>query len=140
MKWLSHFLMIGMAAAFLSKAKHGGSNLRMNAQKSSQEPISLIVSVTIKEDRLTDFLKVIEEDAVGSRERENGGCYRFDVIKVAGETNKFVFFEVYRDEEAIAFHKAAPHFALWKDFKASGGVLEQAVIKGKGIFYGSKIP
>jgi autoinducer 2-degrading protein len=138
MKWLSLLLMLGMGAAFVGKAKHG--SLRMGALKSAPEPISLIVSVTIKEDRLTDFLKVIEEDAVGSRERENGGCYRFDVIQVAGTTNKFVFYEVYRDDEAVKFHKAAPHFALWRQFKESGGVLEQEVVKGKGIFYGSKIP
>ena len=72
MKWIPYLLFLGMGAAFVTKASQ---RLRTGALKSTSEPISLIVSLTIKEDRLDDFLKVIEEDAVGSRERENGVAF-----------------------------------------------------------------
>ena len=42
-------------------------------------PITLLVSVEIKEDRIDDFLEAIKEDARGSRTEE--GCYRFDVLR-----------------------------------------------------------
>lgn len=99
-------------------------------------PLALIVNVEIREDRIDDFLKVIEEDAIGSRERENGGYLRFDVARDQTNPNKFVFYEVYVDNDAAARHKETPHFKLWSDFKASGGVLSQSVIKADAIFFG----
>jgi (4S)-4-hydroxy-5-phosphonooxypentane-2,3-dione isomerase len=108
--------------------------------KSQAVPFALVVSVEIKPDRIDDFLKVIEEDAIGSREREEGGCLRFDVLRDRSDPNKFVFYEVYRDDDAAARHKETAHFKLWSDFKASGGVVSQSVIKADGIFYGSRVP
>ena len=111
------------------------SRLKMSTSNSPY-PISLIVSVEIKSDKVADFLKVIEEDAIGSRERENGGCLRFDVHRDQANDSKFIFYEVYKDESAILFHKNTEHFKLWTDFKASGGVVSQSVIKNDAIFFG----
>jgi quinol monooxygenase YgiN len=47
--------------------------------------------------------------------------------------NKFVFYEVYKDEESIKKHKLTPHFALWSNFKNSGGVLSQSVTKASTV-------
>jgi len=47
----------------------------------------------IKEDRMEDFLDMIEKNAVGSRAEP--GCLRFDVLQSAGADNKFIFYEVY---------------------------------------------
>lgn len=107
----------------------------MRLFSSSSHPYTLIVSVEIKEDRVPDFLKVIEEDAVGSRTKENGGCLRFDVIRDKVASNKFTFYEVYKDEAAALRHKEYAHFKIWSDFKATGGVLSQSVVKGDNIFY-----
>ena len=63
------------------------------------------------------------------------GCLRFDVIREPG-SNKFWFYEMYTDEAALATHKSTVHFQSWADFKASGGVLSQTVVKGEGIFIG----
>ena len=98
-------------------------------------PIVLIVSVEIKPDRIEDFLRVIEEDAIGSREREDGGCLRFDVIRDVSDSNKFIFYEVYLNEDAIARHREMPHFQLWKEFRESGGVANFSCVKGSGTFY-----
>lgn len=98
--------------------------------------IAIIVEVEIEPSRVDEFLRVIEEDAIGSRERENGGCLRFDVARDLVKPNVFRFYELYASSEAVAFHKATPHFALWKEFKASGGVLSQTSSTNEGLFVG----
>ena len=109
------------------------------AKPMAEVPKAVVVSVQIKEDRIDDFLKVIEEDAIGSRERENGGCLRFDVLRDQSDPTKFVFYEVYKDDAAAARHRETPHFQLWTDFKASGGVVSQSAVKADAIFFGSKL-
>ena len=105
----------------------------------AEAPKAVVVSVEIKEDRIDDFLKVIEEDAIGSREREDGGCLRFDVLRDQTNPAKFIFYEVYRDDAAAARHRETPHFKLWSDFKASGGVVSQTAVKADAIFFSSKL-
>lgn len=100
----------------------------------SSLPVCLVVTVEIKEDRVPEFLQVIEQDAIGSRTKENGGCLRFDVLRCKDKANTFIFYEVYTNDDAVAFHKDSPHFALWTNFKASGGVVSQAVEKCEGLF------
>ena len=70
------------------------------------------VSVHVKPDRRDEFLAAIEEDSRGSREDEPG-CLRFDVLEAADDANHFFFYEVYRDEAALAAHRAAPHYQVW---------------------------
>jgi autoinducer 2-degrading protein len=95
-------------------------------------PVCLVVAVEIKEDRLDEFLKVIEADAVGSRGEP--GCLRFDVLRSLDSPTQFTFIEYYKDDDAVAFHKAQPHFALWTDFKSTGGVVSQTAVKSNGLF------
>jgi (4S)-4-hydroxy-5-phosphonooxypentane-2,3-dione isomerase len=101
----------------------------------SAVPVVLIVQVDIVEDRINEFLQVMERDAIDSRTLENGGCLRFDVIKVSGSSNKFCFYESYTNQAALDFHITTPHFQAWNAFKESGGVLSVVVIKGEGTFY-----
>ena len=96
-------------------------------------PIVLIVTVEIFEDRIDEFLRVIEADAIGSRLEE--GCLRFDVIRDMENPLKFFFYEAYKDDDAVERHKSYDHFLAWGAFKASGGVASQAVCKGQGIFF-----
>ena len=129
---LSLFVMCDLGFAF---KRVGVLQTRLKSTLNTH-PLALIVNVEIREDRINEFLKVIEEDAIGSRERENGGCLRFDVARDQTNPNKFVFYEVYVDNDAAARHKETPHFKLWSDFKASGGVLSQSVTKADAIFFG----
>ena len=103
-------------------------------------PLCIVVTVEIDSERIAEFEKVIEEDAVGSRERENRGCVRFDVLRDSVQPNKFVFYEAYVNEEAFVAHKSMPHFKPWKLFKDSGGVLSQTVMRADGLFFGSRLP
>jgi quinol monooxygenase YgiN len=98
-------------------------------------PTAIVVNVEVDPARLDEFLTVIELDAVGSRMEPDGGCVRFDVLRDQSADNKFVFYEVYRDAEAVAVHRSTPHFQAWTDFKASGGVLSQSVVKADAIMF-----
>ena len=51
---------------------------------------------------------------------------------------KFTFYEVYRDAEAAASHREQPHFKVWSDFKASGGVVSQTAVKSDAWLFTNK--
>lgn len=104
----------------------------MSTSALASKPFAVVVQAEIKPDRMEDFLDIIEKDAVGSRAEP--GCIRFDVIQSQEDSNKFIFYEVYKDVEAVKFHKEQPHFALWTNFKESGGVVSSVSHKMDGIF------
>ena len=83
--------------------------------------IGLVVSVRVKPERREEFLRVVEEDGRGSREDEPG-CLRFDVLQDGGDPDHYFFYEIYRDEDAVAAHRQAPHYQPWSAFVASGGL------------------
>jgi len=88
--------------------------------------------VLARADRLaSQFLEAMKTDVDGSRAEP--GCLRFDLLRDKENPNKWVFFEVYQDAEAIAFHREQPHYKAWADFKAEGGVLSQEVLKMEGF-------
>ena len=84
------------------------------------------------------LFQAMEVDAVGSRKEP--GCLRFDVIEgPSTETSgHFTFYEVYKTEKDIEFHRKQDHFKVWSDFKEleSKPVISLSVLKGKGIYYG----
>mmetsp|Transcript_17025 Transcript_17025/g.30755 ORF Transcript_17025/g.30755 Transcript_17025/m.30755 type:complete len:222 (-) Transcript_17025:76-741(-) len=92
--------------------------------------LAVLVTVEIEEAKLDEFLKVMQEDAVGSRNKEvDPGCLRFDFLRHRETQNKFVFYEIYTNGDAIGQHKTTAHYKAWADFKAAGGVLSQTAIK-----------
>ena len=94
-------------------------------------PVTLIVAVEIEERRTPAFLNAMAVDAAGSREEP--GCFTFDLLQDKSDPQKFYFYEMYANEEAIAAHRETPHFKAWAQFKAEGGVLSQTVIKADAI-------
>jgi len=75
--------------------------------------IALWVKVKVKPEGRERFLQAIEVDAIGS-ERDEGGCFRFNVLRDQKDPNTYYFYEVYRDEAALEAHRAAPHYAVWR--------------------------
>ncbi len=71
------------------------------------------VKVRIKPGERERFLDAIEQDALGS-ERDERGCYRFNVLQDAADLNTYYFYEVYKDEAALEAHRAMPHYAKWR--------------------------
>jgi quinol monooxygenase YgiN len=95
--------------------------------KMSAAPIGVFVTVEIEEARVPAFLEALKVDAAGSREEE--GCLRFDLLKDSENPNTWSFYEIYKDDAALAVHKTLPHYQAWADFKATGGVVSQKVAK-----------
>merc|ERR1712187_787284 len=74
--------------------------------------------------------KAMEVDVTKSRDKSlDPGCLGFDLLRVRDAPNKFVFYETYTDDAALAHHKTTDHYKAWADFKASGGVENQSVAK-----------
>ena len=70
---------------------------------------TLIVSLQVRPEKRDRFLAAITQNAAASV-RDEPGCLRFDVMEHAQQPNQFYFYEVYRDTDGFAAHKAAPHF------------------------------
>jgi autoinducer 2-degrading protein len=104
------------------------------ARAMSTAPFAVIVAVSIKPDRVPEFLEVMHADAKGSREEP--GCLRFDLLKDEKDPNKFYFYEVYKNGgEAMDYHKSMDHYKAWTAFKESGGVVSQEAFKAAAIDY-----
>lgn len=43
------------------------------------------------------------------------GNLRFDILQDAQDPNKFVLYEAYATEEAVAKHKETAHYLKWRD-------------------------
>ncbi|KAJ8599156.1 hypothetical protein CTAYLR_008305 [Chrysophaeum taylorii] len=110
---------------------------------STTTPVAVVVRVEIEQARIPTFLEVglsvalelasqvMKIDVEGSRAEP--GCLRFDLLRDSQTPNAFVFYEVYKDADAVAFHKEQPHYKSWADFKAQGGVLSQTAYKMDAI-------
>ena len=78
---------------------------------------SLVVQMTVRPGRREEFLAGMAANAEASV-RDEPGCLRFDVCSVESDENRFLLYELYTDAEAFAAHKAAPHFARWREIAA----------------------
>lgn len=87
---------------------------------------TLIVSLQVRPEKRARFLAAITENAAASV-RDEPGCLRFDVMEDAQRPNQFYFYEVYRDADGFAAHKAAPHFAAWRQ------AAEECVVAGSQV-------
>merc|ERR1712136_616503 len=77
-----------------------------------------------------EFFKAMETDAVGSRMKEvDPGCHRFDLLRNKEEPTKFVFYEAFESDEAVAVHKETSHYKAWADFKTAFGIVSQSATK-----------
>lgn len=63
------------------------------------------------------FIEATLENARNSIQEP--GNLRFDVLQQADDPNRFVLYEVYRDETAANAHKQTAHYARWRDTVAS---------------------
>ena len=93
------------------------------------------MQVEIKQKHIAEFLAVMKVDVDGSR--SESGCLRFDLLHDREMSNKFVFYESYKDLDAFEKHKETPHYKAWADFKSKGHVINQSVLKLDGIDFQS---
>jgi autoinducer 2-degrading protein len=70
-----------------------------------------IVTVTVKPEMREVFEKVTRYNHENSR-REPGNI-RFDVLHSSADPNKYILYEVFRDQEAVDYHKTTEHYKRW---------------------------
>ena len=61
------------------------------------------------------------------------GCLRYDVFRDSTEAAVFHIFEEYTDAEAIAMHRASPHYQTYRQFVADK-LSENPVVSMMKIF------
>ncbi len=87
----------------------------------------LVLVVTVKaQPEVVERLKpAMLENAAQSAQEE--GCLQFDVVASQDDENTFIFYEVYKDEDALASHRRTPHFqAYWNLMQELGEKVERA--------------
>jgi (4S)-4-hydroxy-5-phosphonooxypentane-2,3-dione isomerase len=67
------------------------------------------VHVHVMPEHREEFIEVILDNARNTVQEP--GNLRFDVLQHADDPNRFVLYEVYQDEAALAAHKATAHYA-----------------------------
>ena len=65
--------------------------------------IALVVTVKVKPEYTEKLKPAMLENAKQSAQEE--ACYQFDVIVSQDDENTFMFYEVYKDEQALADHR-----------------------------------
>eukprot|EP00759_Apiculatamorpha_spiralis_P038700 PhF_6_TR37794/c0_g1_i1/m.56265 len=108
-------------------------------------PITLVVEVVVPTNKVEEFLEVMAVDARDSPTLEKE-CYQFDVIEVVSNSMNdsssgvavFIVYEVFRDDDAILYHRTTPHYLKWRKFRESGGVVSVKPKKGIRKLHGIK--
>ena len=74
--------------------------------------VVLHVTIQVKPEHVAEFLEIARYDAERSQ-KDEPGCLRFDVIGDRDNSNRFYFYEVYRDDAALEAHRQTPHFKFY---------------------------
>jgi autoinducer 2-degrading protein len=90
------------------------------------------VHVTVKSDRVQEFLEAIGPNARASLDEP--GVVRFDVLQDLSDPAHVVLVEVYRDEAAAAAHKDTAHYATWRDAVADMMAAPRQSVKFSAVF------
>lgn len=94
---------------------------------------AIIASFQIKPERREAFHKAAVDDGRSST-RSEPGCLRFDVYSDRTDPNKFVLFEVYRDEAAFKAHTQTPHFAAFREATRDTSAAPASVVRCVNLF------
>jgi len=76
--------------------------------------IAQVVYLESKDGDLEAFIK--EASANAEESRKEAGVIQFDLLQQSDAPTKFMLYEVYQDEAAIAAHRATAHFKRWVEF------------------------
>jgi quinol monooxygenase YgiN len=79
----------------------------MNIPKQS-ELSPIITKLTVKEDRVDEFYKIVMNDMVETRKEP--GSLRTDFMRDKEKKNVFYINDTFLNEAAIGAHMATPHF------------------------------
>jgi quinol monooxygenase YgiN len=71
------------------------------------------VHVHVKPENRESFIAASLENARNTIREP--GALRFDVLQQSDDPNRFMLYEVYRDEAGAKAHKATAHYAQWAE-------------------------
>jgi len=72
-----------------------------------------LVFVHVKIEKIADFKSASLRNA--SESRKEHGIAQFDIIQEIENPARFIFIEVFNNEEAAAKHKETTHYKEWKE-------------------------
>ena len=72
------------------------------------------VYIYVKEEYLQEFIEASLKNHQGTRGTEAGNM-RFDVLQQADDPCKFMLYEVFESEDAVALHKETEQYKAWRD-------------------------
>ena len=75
--------------------------------------IATLVSVHDKEEYVDAFREITAYNHENTR--KEAGNVRFDVLQSRNDPTRFTLYEVFADEDAVAFHKTTEHYQRWRD-------------------------
>ncbi len=75
--------------------------------------IATLVYVDVKPECVEAFKKITEYNHLNTR--KEAGNIRFDVLQSNDKPTDFVLYEVFKNEDAAAFHKTTEHYNKWRE-------------------------
>ena len=75
--------------------------------------IATLVYIRVKKEFIHEFIEASRLNHENSIQEK--GNLRFDIIQNEENPASFVFYEVYKDEQAIAEHKKTAHYLKWRE-------------------------
>ncbi len=94
--------------------------------------VIVLVDVHVKPEDVPAFREATAENARNSVQEP--GIARFDVVQRGDDPTRFLLYEVYRSEEAIAAHKVTAHYAAWRDAVAPMMAQPRTMAKYVNVF------
>ena len=75
--------------------------------------IATLVHVQVKPQHISDFIQATRDNHQNSV--KESGNFRFDILQDSNDPGKFILYEVYETEAAVAAHKETAHYLKWRD-------------------------
>ncbi len=90
------------------------------------------IHVHVKPENREEFIEASLENARNTI-REPGNL-RFDVTQQVDDPNRFLLYEVYRDDAGMMAHKETDHYARWRDAVAPWMAEQRRGVRHVGLF------
>ena len=91
-----------------------------------------LVHVHVKPEHVDDFIAATRRNHEASVQEP--GNLRFDVIQSVEDPTRFVLYEAWRDEAAMAAHKETPHYLTWRETVADWMAEPRQGVAYHGLF------
>ena len=79
--------------------------------------IILLVKYTCKPGRRADFMRVISENQIDAKSRDEAGNIQYEYSLDIEDKDVLILTELWKDEEALKLHGEAAHFKLLGQIK-----------------------